>query len=87
LDMKALSGSLKSRTENALSAGCDIALQCSGDMASMEEVASGAKNLSGMALARAEITDLCTERVGAFDRQRADLEYRELLSRAIEGLA
>lgn len=80
LDMKALSGTLKSRTQKAFKAGCDIALQCSGNLAAMEEVASGAVNLSGASLARAVIADNCAGVPTEFDRTAADAEYRALLS-------
>lgn len=39
LDMKALAGSMAEKTLASLLAGCDIALQCSGDMYDMAEVA------------------------------------------------
>jgi len=38
LDMKALSGTLSERTKRSLQAGCDIALQCNGNMDDMKEV-------------------------------------------------
>ena len=38
LDMKALSGTLYDKTQSALHAGCDIALQCSGNIDDMVEV-------------------------------------------------
>ena len=43
LDMKALSGDLTTLTENCLSAGCDIALQCSGVFPDMIKIAKGAR--------------------------------------------
>jgi len=41
LDMKALTGGLTRKTERALKAGCDIALQCSGSLADSVKVAKG----------------------------------------------
>ncbi|MEL6551362.1 MAG: beta-N-acetylhexosaminidase [Pseudomonadota bacterium] len=38
LSMEALAGSVRTRAEAALSAGCDVILHCNGDMAEMEEV-------------------------------------------------
>ena len=54
LSMKALDGSLKSRTAGALAAGCDVALHCNGEMLEMVEVASGGSILSNKALKRIE---------------------------------
>ena len=39
LDMHALSGTMREKTAASLSAGCDIMLQCSGDITEMLEVA------------------------------------------------
>jgi beta-N-acetylhexosaminidase len=54
LSMKALGGSFASRTQAALSAGCDIVLHCHGVMHEMEEIASVAPLLRGKAKARAD---------------------------------
>ena len=54
LSMKALDGTLKSRTASALAAGCDVALHCNGEMAEMTQVASGAVSLSNQAIKRIE---------------------------------
>ncbi|MEM7729977.1 MAG: beta-N-acetylhexosaminidase [Pseudomonadota bacterium] len=60
LDMKALTGnSLVHKTRDALAAGCDVALQCSGQLPDMVEVANGASPLSGRALERAQVAELC----------------------------
>lgn len=79
LDMKALTGGLTRKTERALQAGCDIALQCSGKLAAMEKVAAGAKLLSGKAKMRADIADLCAEDVREFDREAAWNEFLTLV--------
>jgi beta-N-acetylhexosaminidase len=52
VSMKALSGGFAERTEQALAAGCDLALHCNGSMTEMREVASAAPRLSGDALRR-----------------------------------
>lgn len=65
VSMGALSGSIAERTRQALAAGCDIALHCNGNLREMEEVASGAGELSGEALQR-------TERALAARRKEAD---------------
>lgn len=60
LGMKALGGSLGSRAERALAAGCDVVLHCSGFIkepevifAEMKEVAEHSAELDGKALERA----------------------------------
>jgi len=52
LGMKALAGSLGTRTAEALAAGCDVALHCSGVLEEMAEVAAAAPRLSGAAAGR-----------------------------------
>ena len=54
LSMEALKGSLGSRAEKAISAGCDIALHCNGVMVEARQVADVAPRLEGRAAARAE---------------------------------
>ena len=51
--MNALTGTFEERTYRALVAGCDVALHCSGDMAEMQEVAAGSRQLDGDAARRA----------------------------------
>jgi len=80
LDMKALTGDLTRKTERALKAGCDIALQCSGSLADSVKVAKGAKTLSGRALERALIAENCAEHVSAFDRLSAEAEFDSLMN-------
>lgn len=53
LSMNALTGSLSERTAMALSAGCDIALHCNGDMSEMVEVAQALLPLSEKSAQRA----------------------------------
>jgi beta-N-acetylhexosaminidase len=54
LSMKALDGTLKSRTAGALAAGCDVALHCNGEMEEMLQVALGGVVLSNQAIKRIE---------------------------------
>ena len=54
LSMKALSGSFRARAEEAIAAGCDIALHCCGDLEEARGVAEGAPHLAGASLRRAE---------------------------------
>ncbi|PWE17143.1 beta-N-acetylhexosaminidase [Marinicauda salina] len=57
LSMKALEGGMRRRTEDALSAGCDVVLHCNGEMAEMIEIAHAAPALKGEALRRAEAAE------------------------------
>ncbi len=82
LDMKALNGTLTRKTERALAAGCDIALQCSGKMADMVLVAKGGRNLEGRSIMRARIAENCAEHVTEFDRPSAEREFDRLVSEA-----
>lgn len=81
LDMKALSGTLTDKTEKALKAGCDIALQCSGLLDDMIQVAKGAKTLTGRSSERAAIATACAENITEFDRARAEIEFNNLMQR------
>ena len=81
LDMKALTGDLTRKTERALKAGCDIALQCSGRLADSVKVAKGAQALSGRSFRRAMVADACAEYVTPFDRRSAEEEFDELFAK------
>ena len=80
LDMKALTGDLTRKTERALKAGCDIALQCSGRLAASVKVAKGSQHLSGRALGRAKIAENCGDHVTMFDRGAAEAEFNLLMA-------
>jgi beta-N-acetylhexosaminidase len=54
IGMAALTGDFGTRAADAISAGCDIALHCSGDLAEMEAVAAGAGTLGEAGRARLE---------------------------------
>jgi len=69
LDMRALSGDLTKRTIASLNAGCDIALQCSGNLEAMNKVAKGAKTLEGISLYRATVADYCSDIFDCIDRE------------------
>ncbi|MGB3457574.1 MAG: beta-N-acetylhexosaminidase [Litorimonas sp.] len=81
LDMKALTGnSLAAKTRDALAAGCDIALQCSGQLSDMIDVARGAKPLRDRALDRARVAELSAGTPDPLDRRAAEVEFDALLS-------
>ncbi len=82
LSMKALDGTLTDLTRSALTAGCDIALHCNGDLAEMRAVAAGATSLTALAQTRADaaISRLAKpepwdriEAMATFDAMLADL--------------
>jgi beta-N-acetylhexosaminidase len=54
ISMGALSGSIEERARSAITAGCDVILHCSGDLAEMQAVASAVPVLTGEAAARAD---------------------------------
>ena len=81
LDMHALSGSLTSRAERALAAGCDVVLHCNGKMASMVKVAKGTQKLSKESQKRADIAVLCTEHIEEYDRKAAESNYDTQVSK------
>lgn len=77
ISMKALADPLDVSTTQALEAGCDVVLHCSGDMSEMQAVAGVAPVLSGDGLARAETV------LGFLDRIRRDfrpMPFEALLS-------
>ena len=80
LDMKALKGGLTRKTERALAAGCDVALQCSGKLPAMVKVVKGASTLEGRAIWRATVAENCAEHISPFDREAAEYEFDALLS-------
>ncbi|MBS0247761.1 MAG: beta-N-acetylhexosaminidase [Proteobacteria bacterium] len=53
VSMGALSGTIATRSQQALAAGCDVVLHCNGDLAEMREVAGVAPELAGAAAERA----------------------------------
>ncbi|HEV2187315.1 MAG TPA: beta-N-acetylhexosaminidase [Stellaceae bacterium] len=76
LGMGALSGRLGERVGNALHAGCDLALHCSGvlgEMADLVETAPPVSAETGARLARGEAMRLAARR--AFDRAEAEARF------------
>ncbi|MBL4871210.1 MAG: beta-N-acetylhexosaminidase [Robiginitomaculum sp.] len=80
LDMKALKGGLTQLTEQTLRAGCDIVLQCSGNLPAMVKVANGIKSLAGKSLKRAQIADIMSIPCDDFDAVCAFVEYENLMA-------
>ena len=79
LDMKALKGRPQRLARDALAAGCDVVLQCSGDMKVMERVADGATKLAGKALERARVAEFSRGTPDALDEPAARAELAELM--------
>ncbi len=81
LSMKALKGSLRSRAEAAIAAGCDINLHCNGKMDEMLEVVAGSPELSGIAADRAETAlELLKRPLESFDVAEARQRFSAMLA-------
>jgi beta-N-acetylhexosaminidase len=91
LDMKALqdamNGDLADRARSALGAGCDIVLQCSGNLKDMREAIPGCPPLAGLSLVRARAAEAFAKRApessgessgGPFDAEAGWRRFREL---------
>ncbi|WP_119422801.1 beta-N-acetylhexosaminidase [Desertibaculum subflavum] len=79
LSMKALTGSFAARTEQALAAGCDVALHCNGDPAEMQAIAGAAPAMSPAAWARWQAAAALRRPALAIDRSA----WRERLDRLL----
>ena len=79
LDMKALKGGLSTLTRETLAAGCDVVLQCSGQLPDMVKVAKGLQLLTGDSLLRAYKAEALAQNVEAFDAASALAEYTQLM--------
>jgi len=79
LDMKALQGDLTELTRDTLAAGCDIVLQCSGNMASMVKIAKGLSPLAGESLRRTHLAENLAESYEDFDPKAGLEEYTSLM--------
>lgn len=82
IDMKALAdiGDLAERAAAALQAGCDIVLQCSGDLGDMKRAIAGCARLTGESLARAAAAEAVAKRAAeAFDAKAGWARFKELM--------
>lgn len=87
LGMSALGGTLKSRGEEAMAAGCDILLHCSGFLnepaeilREMQEVAEVAGDLSGEALSRTQRVEASLSKATPLDKLASRAVLDEMLS-------
>lgn len=62
---------LAQRAEAAFDAGCDVVLQCSGDLNDMIQTVAGCPILSGKALARAHAVEAIAQRSDVWDQAAA----------------
>ena len=84
LSMQALGGRLGERTRQALAAGCDLALHCSGNPAEMEEVAAAAPPITPRTVERLGHGEATRRRSASvrFDREEAEAQFDALLAGA-----
>jgi beta-N-acetylhexosaminidase len=82
LSMRALGGTLGERARQALAAGCDLALHCSGDRGEMEEVIAAAAPVTTEVAARLARGEAMRRSPGEFDRAAAERRLDMLLARA-----
>jgi beta-N-acetylhexosaminidase len=80
LSMKALSGSISEKCEQALAAGCDVILHCNGDLREMEQAAAAAGLLKGKALRRARAALKSARKPQAYEVARALADLDALVS-------
>ena len=85
LGMRALGGSLTTRADGAIAAGCDMLLHCSGFLkddkdilAEMTEVAEASPLLAGKALQRADRAEAMAAHAQPFDAQAGWARFHEL---------
>lgn len=79
LSMKALSGTMRERTEAVMAAGCDVALHCNGDAMEMAAVAASAPVLSDKARARFDRAVALTHNIEPFDSDLAEAILKAIL--------
>ncbi len=71
LSMNALSGTITTRAQSAIVAGCDVVLHCNGDLTEMIEAAEGVPALAGTSLGRFQAALAVTRICEPFDKTTA----------------
>jgi len=80
IDMGALAGTTGERVAGVLAAGCDLVLQCSGDLPTMQAAAEAALPLTAPAMARIARGEALRRAAGeAFDRRAAEARFNRLI--------
>jgi beta-N-acetylhexosaminidase len=79
LNMQALSGTLAERAARAITAGCDIALHCKGDMAEMHSVAAAAGRMGDASRARAAAALACRRTPDTVDIAALEADLAKVL--------
>lgn len=85
LNMEALKGSLAERAGASIAAGCDIALQCNGKRAEMEQVVTAAGSLTPAAAARAAAALACRRPPEPVDRAALSAEFEAMMKASDHG--
>lgn len=82
LSMKALCGNMAERTQAVLSAGCDLALHCNGNMDEMRAVAQNSPVLTGAGAARLasvqNLIKMAQNTENQLNSQQAEARYQHL---------
>jgi len=77
----ALNGGLTERAEAALGAGCDVVLQCSGNLKEMQLTTKGCRELDGLPLVRARAVEAFAKRPPReFDAEAGWARFKQLLA-------
>jgi beta-N-acetylhexosaminidase len=82
ISMRALTGTLRSRAERAIAAGCDLVLHCNGVMDEMREIAAGVPELADDALRRTNAALAFRRAAEVEDRQALERRFQFLLDQA-----
>ena len=78
--MKALDGPWSDRTRDAIDAGCDTVLHCSGDMSEMLGVAACGRRMTDSAVQRLASAQQRVARKQEFDPESAQVELEKIMS-------
>ena len=80
ISMGALSGTIKDRTEAAMTAGCDVILHCNGVTKEMIQVAAGAGPMRVNGMVRADVALMARQDPSPIDISAAAAELESLLA-------
>ncbi len=80
ITMGALKGRMSERAKNAIQAGCDLVLHCSGDVNKMAAFATAVPELEGDALRRAEAAFATASRPPALDSEFLHARFDDIIA-------